>query len=54
MYIDKNGKEVEVNDPDCGLFIQSREDEIVRVAIPENAIAFQIGETAQIHSGGKL
>lgn len=40
MYIDKDGNEVQVNDPECGLFIQSREDHIVKVTIPENSIAF--------------
>jgi hypothetical protein len=37
-----------------GLYIRSRNSEIVKVSIPADCIAFQIGETAQIHSGGIL
>jgi hypothetical protein len=41
-------------DKKAGLYIRSRAGEIVRVALPSDVLAFQIGETAQIHSGGVL
>ncbi len=37
-----------------GLYIRSRQSELIKVNIPEANIAFQIGETAQVHSGGIL
>ncbi len=39
---------------DAGLFIKSRDDSFIKVSIPEDCIAFQIGEAAQIASNGKL
>jgi 2OG-Fe(II) oxygenase superfamily len=48
----------EVVSNDCsvsgGLYIQARTGECVRVAIPSDHCAFQIGETSQIMSGGLL
>lgn len=38
----------------AGLFIRSRQSELIKVSIPPANIAFQIGETAQVHSGGLL
>jgi isopenicillin N synthase-like dioxygenase len=37
-----------------GLYVRNRKSELIKVNIPEANIAFQIGETAQIHSGGFL
>ena len=37
-----------------GLFIQARNGQCVHVPIPTNCCAYQIGETAQIMSGGLL
>jgi 2OG-Fe(II) oxygenase superfamily len=37
-----------------GLYIQARNGECVRVSIPFDHCAFQIGETSQIMSGGLL
>lgn len=54
MYIDEDGKEIPNPDPDSGLYIKSRNGALVRASIPTYALAFQIGETAQIHSGGIL
>ena len=47
---------VEVACPDAaaGLYIRSRRGELVRPRVPADCLAFQIGETAQIHSGGLL
>lgn len=54
MYLDLNGNEVPNTDEDAGLYVRSRKSELFKVNIPVNNIAFQIGETAQIHSGGIL
>jgi hypothetical protein len=37
-----------------GLYARNRKGELVKITIPEDCIAFQIGETAQILSGGIL
>jgi hypothetical protein len=37
-----------------GLYVCNRQAEIVKVSIPEDHLAFQIGETSQILSGGYL
>jgi 2OG-Fe(II) oxygenase superfamily len=48
-------KSSEVGDDNTGgLYIQSRNGECVHVKIPTDCCAFQIGETSQIMSGGKL
>lgn len=39
---------------DAGLHIKDRNNNLVKVSIPDNAIAFQIGEIIQILSGGHL
>ena len=49
-----SGAAVANPDPAAGLHIFSRAGEPMRVAIPPDALAFQIGETAQIASGGVL
>jgi len=41
-------------DPNAGLYIRSRKGETVRAVIPADCLAFQIGECAQVHSGGAL
>lgn len=54
MYFDEAGRETECPDAAAGLHVHARTGETVRVAIPRDALAFQIGETAQVHSGGAL
>ena len=54
MFLDKDGNEVTNIDPTAGLYVRNRKSEVVKVMIPKDHIAFQIGETAQIHSGGFL
>lgn len=49
-----NGEEVINEDTNSGLYICNRQGDIVKVKIPTNQLAFQIGETAQILSGGLL
>lgn len=54
LYLDDHGNAVNCPDSNAGLYIKSRTGELVHARIPENAIAFQVGETAQIHTGGWL
>lgn len=54
MYIDKDGKIVDFSDDESGLFIRKRDAVMVRAPIPKDCLAFQIGETSQILSGGEL
>lgn len=54
MYLDKDGNQTLCPDPNAGLYIKSRGGEVIHVQIPSNCLAFQIGETSQIHTGGIL
>jgi isopenicillin N synthase-like dioxygenase len=54
MYIDAKGNEVPCPDPQAGLYARSRKGELIKVGIPSDHLAYQIGETASIHSGGVL
>jgi isopenicillin N synthase-like dioxygenase len=57
MYLDKNGQEVANPDKDSGLYVRSRKGELIKVNVPKGSkdvLLFQIGETAQVHSGGLL
>ena len=54
MYLDSSGNEISCPDSNAGLYIKSRRGELIHVKIPHNAIAFQVGETTQIHTGGIL
>lgn len=54
MYFDPEGNPIDCPDPDAGLYVRSRQGEVLHVLPPADCMAFQIGETAQIHSGGVL
>lgn len=54
MYMSPSGEVVVNADPSSGLYICNRMGDICKVSIPVGSIAFQIGETAQVHSGGIL
>lgn len=54
MFLDSQGREVENPDPQAGLYVKTRTGGIVQVKFPGDHLAFQIGEAAQIHSGGIL
>lgn len=54
MYINKEGEIVDNPDPSAGLYIQTRAGGVVQAVYPGDHLAFQIGEAAQIHSGGLL
>ena len=54
MFLDESGNEVQNKDKNAGLYVRNRKSELIKVSIPVGNIAFQIGECAQIHSGGYL
>ena len=56
MFMNARGEEVPNPDPSAGLYIRSTTGTLVKVLLPpgSSSLAFQIGETAQIHTGGVL
>jgi len=52
MYLDKDGKLVDFVDEEAGLHIIGRDGLDYRAKIPKDCLAFQIGETLQVHTGG--
>lgn len=52
IYLDSNFMEVPAPDPDCGLYVKSRDGAVIKITIPEHSIAFQVGESCGILSGG--
>ena len=52
MFLDEKGHQVTCSD--AGLSIQSRHGSVISVELPPNSLGFQIGEAAQIHTGGIL
>jgi isopenicillin N synthase-like dioxygenase len=54
MFLNAQGQEVENPDPQAGLYVKTRTGGVVQVKYPADHLAFQIGEAAQIHSGGLL
>jgi hypothetical protein len=54
MYLDAEGRELANTDAESGLYIRSRTGETVKAVIPADCLAFQLGETTQIHSCGVL
>ncbi|EGC35755.1 hypothetical protein DICPUDRAFT_151846 [Dictyostelium purpureum] len=61
MYFNmsEDGKQVLTSDVPCpdmeaGLYAKSRDDKEVKIAIPKDCIAYQIGECSQIQTGGIL
>lgn len=50
----KDGVEVASQDAAAGLYVKTRSDQIVKVSYGEDEIAYQIGETTEILSGGYL
>lgn len=53
LYIE-NGRIVACPDPQSGLYIKSRSGKLVHAELPPDSLAFQIGETSQVHTGGLL
>lgn len=54
MYMSQDGKEVNCPDPNAGLYILTRGGKTFKAVIPKDALAFQLGETAQVHTAGLL
>lgn len=53
LYYNLSGNIVDAP-KDCGLYVKSKNDENIKIEIPENAIAIQLGEMFQFLSGGFL
>jgi isopenicillin N synthase-like dioxygenase len=51
-FYDQQGRQFKPQGADGGLFTMTRGGDKVRIAIPEDCMAFQTGETLQIVSGG--
>jgi isopenicillin N synthase-like dioxygenase len=55
MFFDGKGKQLDASpDPQAGLYIRSRKGGVVKAVMPADCLAFQMGETQQIQSGGIL
>jgi isopenicillin N synthase-like dioxygenase len=55
MYVnDETGEEIPPPDPDAGLYVVDRQDNVVHVSIPEDCMAVQMGECVQILTGGTV
>ena len=55
MYVDADtGAQVPCPDPEAGLYVVDREGDSVRVDIPEDCMALQLGECVQVITGGAL
>lgn len=50
----RNAEEIACPDSVAGLYVKAQNNEVVRVAIGEDELAYQIGETAEILSGHRL
>lgn len=53
LFLDLNGNKIKKPD-ECGLYIKSRNGDVVKVDIPENCFGVQLGEMFQLLSGGHL
>jgi isopenicillin N synthase-like dioxygenase len=54
FFRESTGEAIACPDPQAGLYIRTRGGDTVKVVIPPDCLAFQIGECAQVHSGGAL
>ena len=54
MWQDGEGSEAPAPDSVCGLHVKTRGQQEVRIEIPPSVVAFQIGKTAELASGGLL
>jgi len=54
IYMDQSGQQCPCPDEEAGLYIRNRKGEVVKAISRPGSLLFQIGETAQIHSGGHL
>eukprot|EP00002_Diphylleia_rotans_P006461 TRINITY_DN15821_c0_g1_i1.p1 TRINITY_DN15821_c0_g1~~TRINITY_DN15821_c0_g1_i1.p1 ORF type:complete len:345 (+),score=69.79 TRINITY_DN15821_c0_g1_i1:57-1091(+) len=51
-----DGEEAEIPSPDqeAGLYIEDWEGNIVQMKVPKDCLAFQLGQTFQVYTGGRL
>lgn len=52
--MNRDGKPIPNPDPSAGLYILTRDGRTVQARFPADHLAFQLGETQQIQSGGLL
>jgi hypothetical protein len=51
MYVnDQTGEKVNCPDPAAGLYVNARDGSAIKIDIPEDCMAVQIGECAQVYS----
>lgn len=58
MYLSHNGDQrpqsVSSPSPESGLYIRTRGNDLTKVSIPSDCLAFQTGEALELATGGKL
>ena len=54
VCINPAGSEVPNPDPESGLYARSRDNQIVKVRLAPNSLAYQIGECTQVLTGGAV
>jgi len=54
LFLDKEGNAVSCPDPTAGLYVYTRTGKTLKAVMPSDCMMFQIGESAQVHSGGIL
>jgi isopenicillin N synthase-like dioxygenase len=56
MFINEAGKKYDIPSPDAeaGLYVRTRGGKEFQVRVPKDSIAFQIGESSQVLTGGLL
>eukprot|EP00126_Sphaerothecum_destruens_P006824 Sdes_comp19546_c0_seq2m11170 len=54
LYTDSQLKQVPSPDSQAGLYVKTRGKDIRKVVIPDDCMAFQLGECSQIATGGHL
>jgi isopenicillin N synthase-like dioxygenase len=54
LYTDEHGEEIKFPLQTGGLYAKNRFADVARISIPADLLAFQLGESTQIHTGGYL
>ncbi|CAG8590205.1 21936_t:CDS:2, partial [Racocetra persica] len=57
MYINESDSafpEIQCPDPSSGLYIKTKSSKIIKISIPKDYLAFQLGEAMQLASGNNL
>jgi isopenicillin N synthase-like dioxygenase len=54
LYTDEHGQEIKFPLKTGGLYAKNRFADVAKIGIPTDMLAFQLGESTQIHTGGYL